>query len=727
MKKIGITVILASFLSLSAFGGEYTQYVNPFIGTGAVNGGLSGNNYPGATVPFGMIQLSPDTHSAPDWFNASGYNYNDSTIYGFSHTRLSGTGACDLIDILFFPSQSERTSSHFSHSNESARPGYYSVKLDDEDILAELTSGRRAAMHRYTYPEAASARLLIDMDHSAQKGSWDRKIINSQIRLVNDSTVEGYRVITGWAKLRRIYFVARFNHPILKADLYDGNTTHKGTTINGRELKGWFDFGVLDSPLVAKVGISGVSYANALENLESEVAGFDFDEMALKADAAWDKELGKIEVEGGTPDEREIFYTALYHTMIQPNLFSDVNGEYVGADYSVKRLPEGEDQYTTFSLWDTYRGAHPLYTILNEEMTADFVNSMLRHYDDYGYLPIWHLWGQDNYCMIGNHAIPVVVDAVLKGIEGIDPQRALKAVVGSSTNPHPGSPFDIYEELGYMPEDKQSQSVSITLEDSFDDWCVAKLAEKLGDTETAASFYKRAGNYANLYNPATGFFQGRNSDGSWVEPFDPVKHGANGGYPYTEGNAWHYFWYVPQDVDALIDYCGGKKGMEKKLDTFFTLQQTSGQKNDNISGEIGQYAHGNEPSHHVAYLYNDCGVPEKTQDMVTRIKKEMYTTDHSGYAGNDDCGEMSAWYIFSALGFYPVNPASGEYYIGTPTFERSVIHLSNGKDFTITAKKGKTRNGHRVKEVRLNNRKIADWNLRHSDIMNGGVLEFTLN
>lgn len=476
----------------------------------------------------------------------------------------------------------------------------------------------------------------------------------------------------------------------------------------------------------AKIGISGVSYENARENLASEGSGFDFDAMALAADDAWDKELGKIEVEGGTPDEREMFYTALYHTMIQPNLFSDVNGEYVGADYAVKQLPKGEEQYTTFSLWDTYRGAHPLYTIINEDVTADFVNSMLRHYDDYGYLPIWHLWGQDNYCMIGNHAIPVVVDAVLKGVEGIDPQRALAAVVGSSTNPHPGSPFDIYEELGYMPEDKQSQSVSITLEDSFDDWCVAKLADKLGEKEVAEKFYKRAGNYANLYNPETGFFQGRNSDGSWIEPFDPVKHGANGGYPYTEGNAWHYFWYVPHNVNALIEYCGGKKGMEKKLDTFFTLEQTSGHKNDNISGEIGQYAHGNEPSHHVAYLYNDCDAPAKAQDMIHRIKNEMYTTDHSGYAGNDDCGEMSSWYVFSAMGFYPVNPASGEYYIGSPTFDRCVIHLPGGKDFTIVANKGKKGDAHRVKDVHLDNRKVTDWRLNHSALMNGGKLEFNL-
>lgn len=714
-----------AWVAVTASAGEFTKYVNPFIGTGPIAGGLSGNNYPGATAPFGMIQLSPDTNPAPDWYNASGYDYNDSRIYGFSHTRLSGTGASDLIDILFFPTVTDRRDSSFSHDREEARPGYYSVILDDEGIKAELTAGRRVAMHRYTYPDA-DARLIVDLDHSAQKGSWDRKIINSQLRVVNDSTVEGYRVITGWAKLRRVYFTAVFNHPIVKADLYDGNTLRDGATvINGRELRGVLDFGNPGSPLVAKVGISPVSYENARANLASETQGLDFDSLAALTDSQWDEHLGKIEVEGATPGEREMFYTALYHTMIQPNLFSDVNGEYVGPDYAVKRLPRGEEQYTTFSLWDTYRAAHPLYTIIEPEISGDFVNSMLRHYDDYGYLPIWHLWGQDNYCMIGNHAIPVVVDAVLKGSPGIDPDRAYEAVKGSSLQPHPGSPFDIYGKFGYMPEDKISQSVSITMEESFDDWCVARLAEKLGKEDDRVFFDKRARNFTNLYNPATRFFQGRNSDGEWLEPFDPLKHGANGGYPYTEGNAWQYFWYAPQDVATLMEYCGGKKGMEAKLDNFFTITETSGAKNDNISGEIGQYAHGNEPSHHVAYLYNDCGAPRKGEDLIHKIMTQLYTTDHSGYAGNDDCGEMSSWYVLSAMGFYPVNPASGEYYIGTPTFDRCTVHLPDGKDFVVAAKR-KHPGDYHVKEVRLNGKKLDGRRLLHSDILDGSTLSFTL-
>lgn len=728
MKRIAISLLLAPAVLAGATAGEFTRYVNPFIGTGPVDGGLSGNNYPGATAPFGMIQLSPDTNPVPDWYNASGYDYNDSKIYGFSHTRLSGTGASDLIDILFFPTVADRRESSFSHDREEARPGYYSVMLDDEGIKAELTAGRRAAMHRYTYPSGGDARLLIDLDHSAQKGSWDRKIINSQIRVVNDSTVEGYRVITGWAKLRRVYFTAVFNHPIVKAELSDGATTRLGATVvNGRELKAMLDFGHISTPLEAKVGISPVSYVNARGNLRSEVAqGFGFDDLAARTDAQWDEHLGRIEVEGGTPEEREMFYTALYHTMIQPNLFSDVNGAYVGPDYAEKQLAGGEEQYTTFSLWDTYRAAHPLYTIIEPQLTADFVNSMLRHYRDYGYLPIWHLWGQDNYCMIGNHAIPVVVDAVLKGIPGIDAEAAYEAVKGSSLQPHPGSPFDIYEELGYMPEDKQSQSVSITLEEAFDDWCVARLAEKLGKEEDCARFDSRARNYANLYNPSTGFFQGRNSDGSWVEPFDPLRHGANGGYPYTEGNAWQYFWYLPHDIPALAEYCGGKKGMEAKLDRFFTLTDTSGAKNDNISGEIGQYAHGNEPSHHVAYLYNDCGAPRKARELIHHIITNLYTTAHSGYAGNDDCGEMSSWYVFSAMGFYPVNPASGEYYLGTPTFDRCTIHMADGKDFVVEAKR-RRQGDYQVKDVTLDGRKLSPTGrLRHTDITSGSTLTFNL-
>ena len=728
-KRIISNLTLVSLVAASAFAGDYTKYVNPFIGTGPIEGGLSGNNYPGATVPFGMVQLSPDTHEAPDWFNASGYDHNDSRIYGFSHTRLSGTGACDLIDILLMPTTSDKRVSAFSHEREKAQPGYYKVHLDDENIDAELTATQRTGIHRYTFPSGSSRNLWLDLDHSAQKGSWDRRIINSQIKQIGPNTIEGYRVITGWAKLRKIYFVAEFSEPIKDLTLFDGDErryeTGDSKVINGKALRSLISFGNGDKPVTVRVGISPVSLENAKENLLAEAPDMNFDKYVAEADKAWDERLGKIEVKGD-PEKMTTFYTALYHTMIQPNLFSDVNGEWITPDYSVAKVPAGENQYTTFSLWDTYRAAHPLYTIIEPEVTKDFVNSMLRHYDYYGYLPIWHLWGQDNYCMIGNHAIPVVVDAVEKGISGIDKAKAWEAVKNSSTQSHPNSPFSVWEKHGYMPEDVQTQSVSITLEMAYDDWCAAQLARMAGDAEAERRFTERSQYFRNLYNPANGFFAPKNEKGEWMEPFDPLKYGANGGNPFTEGNAWQYFWYVPHDVEGLIELTGGKKAFEKKLDTFFTLTETSGAKNDNISGLIGQYAHGNEPSHHVAYLYNYAGRPDKTARLVNYIMNSLYNNNFNGYAGNDDCGEMSAWYVFSALGFYPVNPASGEYNIGTPLFDEAIIHLPSGKDFRITAdrKKPKAVN---VKKMKLNDKAHKAYTISHSDLINGGELHFDLD
>lgn len=725
-------ILSASLLGVSqAEAGKFTGYVDPFIGTGRVDGALSGNNHPGATVPFGMVQLGPDTHPAPDWFNASGYDYNDTRIYGFTHTRLSGTGASDLIDISVFPTTSgTATSSAFSHDNETASPGYYSVMLDDEGIRAEMTATTRGGIHRYTFPDGAQANILVDLERSAQKGSWDRKIVNSQIRMVSPTMMTGYRVITGWAKLRKVYFAVEFSEPVVEAVLTDGGTVRAGASVvNGRDLKALLKFDAPSRKVEMKVGLSAVSTENALENLRVETSGKSFDTIRAEADKAWDKELGRIEVEG-EPEKMKIFYTALYHTMFQPNTFSDINGQYMTPVYTVGQLPEGETQYTTFSLWDTYRAAHPLYSLILPGRNADFVNSMLRHYDAYGYLPIWHLWGQDNYCMIGNHAIPVVVDAVLKGTPGIDPERAWEAVMQSSVNSHPNSPFDVWEKYGYMPEPLQTQSVSITLEMAYNDWCVARLAEHLGKTAEARRFSRRAEFYRNLYDASTGFFRAKDEHGDFIEPFDPLKYGANGGYPYTEGNAWQYFWYVPHDVEAFVGLAGGKKAFERKLDTFFTLADSSGEKNDNISGQIGQYAHGNEPSHHVAYLYNDVDAPAKCRRMVARIMDKMYNTSTSGYAGNDDCGEMSAWYVFSAMGFYPVNPASGEYYLGVPAFDRVALHLPNGKTFTVTRSgKGSANQplaASEVKQTRLDGKPYKQLRITHDTILSGSELTFVM-
>ncbi len=723
MKNIlSLTFLLLAF---QAIAGNYTRHVDPFIGTGAVEGGLSGNNYPGATAPFGMVQLSPDTHPAPDWYNASGYDYNDSTIYCFSHTRLSGTGASDFIDIAFFPTTGNASSSRFSHEQESASPGYYSVRLLDEGILAELSATTRVGIHRYTYPSDTPRRLTIDLDHSSNKGSWGRTIIQSQIRQTGPRTIEGFRVITGWAKLRKIYFTAEFSEDITAMELSDGDVKREGATvINGRALKAKLDFGKAGRLVVAKVALSGVSLQNARLNMQAEAPHFDFDRYVSQADKEWDKTLGRIEAEG--PDDKlKTFYTALYHAMIQPNTFSDVNGQYMTPAYTVGQLPEGATQYSTFSLWDTYRAAHPLYSILMPELNAAFVNSMLRHYAEYGYLPIWHIWGQDNYCMIGNHAIPVIADAVLRGLPGIDIEEAYEAVRESSLQSHPNSPFDIWEKYGYMPEPLQTQSVSITLEMAYDDWCVAQMARKLGKNDDYERFITRSQYFRNLYDPAVGFFRAKDENGRWTEPFDPLKFGANGGYPFTEGNAWQYGWYVPHDIPALISLTGGKKTFEKKLDTFFTLTDTSGVKNDNISGCIGQYAHGNEPSHHVAYLYNEAGAQRKTQAMVARIMNEMYDNTSAGYAGNDDCGEMSAWYIFSAMGFYPVNPASGEYSLGTPLFDKCTIHLPSGKEFLITASR-RHPGDYAVKSVSLNGEKYRATSISYEDITSGGHLHFNM-
>lgn len=726
MKKLLLSVCAFSLTLATLQAGEITKYVNPFIGTGAIDGGLSGNNYPGATSPFGMIQLSPDTSEAPNWGDASGYDYNRNTIFGFSHTRLSGTGASDLIDITLMPTSSGRTSSAFTHDEEKARPGYYQVMLKDEGINAELTTTQRNGIHRYQYPAGKDAEIILDMDHSADKGSWGRRIINSQIRILNDHAVEGYRIITGWAKLRKIYFYMEFSSPILTSTLRDGGRVHENTAvINGTNLHGYFRFGQLNGkPLTCKVALSSVSMENARQNMEQEAPHWDFDRYVAAADADWEKQLGKIEVKG-TEVQKEIFYTALYHTMIQPNTMSDVNGEYMAADYTTRKVANNETHYTTFSLWDTFRASHPLYTLLEPERVTDFVKSMIRQYEYYGYLPIWQLWGQDNYCMIGNHSIPVITDAILKGIPGIDMEKAYEAVYNSSVTSHPNSPFEVWEKYGFMPENIQTQSVSITLEQAFDDWCVAQLAAKLNKDTDYQRFHKRSEYYRNLFHPKTKFFQSKNDKGEWIEPFDPYQYGGNGGHPFTEGNAWQYFWYVPHNIQALMELTGGTKAFEQKLDTFFTSTYKSEQMNHNASGFVGQYAHGNEPSHHVAYLYNFAGQPWKTQKYVSHILNTLYNNTSSGYAGNDDCGQMSAWYVFSAMGFYPVNPADGRYIIGSPLLDECTLKLAGNKEFRIRTIR-KSPEDIYIQSVTLNGKKHKDFFITHQDIMNGGTMVFKM-
>ena len=642
---------------------------------------------------------------------------------------LVGSGRGAIINLLSEWMDSKHVQNHvfwLVTDEEKARPGYYQVMLKDENINAELTTTQRNGIHRYQYPAGKDAEIILDMDHSADKGSWGRRIINSQIRILNDHAVEGYRIITGWAKLRKIYFYMEFSSPILTSTLRDGGRVHENTAvINGTNLHGCFRFGQLNGkPLTCKVALSSVSMENARQNMEQEAPHWDFDRYVAAADADWEKQLGKIEVKG-TEVQKEIFYTALYHTMIQPNTMSDVNGEYMAADYTTRKVANNETHYTTFSLWDTFRASHPLYTLLEPERVTDFVKSMIRQYEYYGYLPIWQLWGQDNYCMIGNHSIPVITDAILKGIPGIDMEKAYEAVYNSSVTSHPNSPFEVWEKYGFMPENIQTQSVSITLEQAFDDWCVAQLAAKLNKDADYQRFHKRSEYYRNLFHPKTKFFQSKNDKGEWIEPFDPYQYGGNGGHPFTEGNAWQYFWYVPHNIQALMELTGGTKAFEQKLDTFFTSTYKSEQMNHNASGFVGQYAHGNEPSHHVAYLYNFAGQPWKTQKYVSHILNTLYNNTSSGYAGNDDCGQMSAWYVFSAMGFYPVNPADGRYIIGSPLLDECTLKLAGNKEFRIRTIR-KSPEDIYIQSVTLNGKKHKDFFITHQDIMNGGTMVFKM-
>lgn len=744
MTKKAFTLIasfLISYLGANAqSSANLIQYINPFIGTGAVDASsLSGSNFPGATTPFGFVQLSPDTQDNPD-NPASGYDYNDKTIVGFSHTHLSGTGVADLFDILFMPTtgkihttpgtaENPETGyrSRFSHSQESAKAGYYQVKLLDYNINAELTATEHAGFHRYTFPQGSDAHVIIDLNHSLNKkrSYWSCRIIDAQIRQVNDRTIEGFRIITGWAQLRKVYFYAEFSKPITSNEMVSGNHIYNNNTIvNGTNIRAALNFDTKDAtPLLIKVGLSENSIANAKENLNAEISNWNFDGIVKEAQTKWEKELDKIKIEG-TTEQKQIFYTGLYHAFTQPNNLADVNGDYMGADYALHKAKDKTD-YSTFSLWDTYRAANPLYTLIQPKRTAGFIRSMMRQYETYGYLPIWQLWGEENYCMIGNHAIPVIVDAALKGIKGFDINEAYEAIKASSTVSHPGSPFDVWTKYHYMPEDLQSQSVSITLEMSFDDWCVAQLAKKLGKTADYNEFMQRSNNYKNLFDKSTGFFRAKDANGKWVSPFNPLDYGGNGGNPYTEGNAWQYLWYVPQNVPELINLLGGKAAFANKLDSFFTIKDLPKEVNGNASGFIGQYAHGNEPSHHITYLYNDAGQPWKTQYYVADVLNTLYNNSSSGYSGNEDCGQMSAWYIFSSMGFYPVNPASGIYEIGSPILKKASIQLASGKTFTVNTKNASEVNVY-IQSVTLNGKPYNKTFITQKDIDNGGTLNFVM-
>ena len=741
-KRIAATCLTICFV-LSGVAEDYTKYVNPFIGTQTDDtGALSGSTFPGPTMPQGMVQLSPETEQYVTWDPCCGYDYNRDSIFGFTHTHLSGTGCTDLIDISLMPTVKRVTPEllskgvfalPFKHDRESATPGFYSVDLlGGENIHVELSATVHTGIHKYVFPDGMEQNVILDLDRMTYRGDAyytgrrAYQIIQSQIRVVDDHTIEGFRIVTGWAKLRKVYFRIEFSRPFESRILMDGRlNAGKSDVVNGKTLRAALHFASssgAEKEVMAKVAISAVDNDGARRNMQAEARSWDFNHYTQAAHDAWEKELSAIDIEG-TDEQKTIFYTGLYHVLMQPNTISDVDGRYMDTNFEIKQMPQGQAYHSTFSLWDTFRAAHPLYTLLYPGIAVQFVRDMVLHHDTYGYLPIWDLWGQDNYCMIGNHAIPVLADAIMSELPGLDAERAYKAMVESSTRTHFNSPFEVWEEFGYMPQNRQNTSVSITMEQAFDDWCVAAVAKKLGKMDDFERFSRRSKFYRNLFNPATGFFQPKDDKGNWIEPFDPLSYENP---CFVEGNAWQYMWFVPHNPQGLIDLFGGVKPFIEKLNKNFTLTETSGEINGNASGFIGQYAHGNEPSHHTVYLYNFAGQPWRTQELVEQVRSTFYNATPCGYAGNDDCGQMSAWYIFSSLGFYPFNAGSAEYVIGTPLFRRAVLHMPSGNDLVINAPR-KSDKAIYVKGVKLNGQKITDWKLTHQQLIAGGTLDFTMS
>ena len=696
----------------------YTDLVNPFVGTDA-----HGHTFPGAAYPFGMIQLSPDTRR-DNWDGCSGYHWSDTTIWGFSHTHLSGTGCADWCDILMMPvtgleSAADVTipniQSGFSHDSESASPGYYSVMLDRWKTLAEMTVSRRGAMHRYTFPDEAPAQMAVDLSHRDHCTA-------SQITLVGENCIEGFRTSTSWAEEQTFYFHIEFSRSFESSDITEGTSKEPARALLTfkpiKSRKG--------NVLLVKVGISTVSAENARENLESDIRRWNFDVTRTRASKAWNRFLSKIEVEGEEQQMRT-FYTALYHTAIAPSLMSDANGEYAGMDRQVHNA-QGFDRYTVFSLWDTFRALHPLFNIIERERTQDFLNTFLTVYEQGGKLPMWELGGYETNCMIGYNAAPVVADAVVKGIRGFDVDKMLKALVETSSRRELG--IDCFNENGLVLADREHESVSKTLEYANDDWCIAQYAktirpesnERLLCSNTYDTYIRRAKYYGNVFDPTTAFMRPR-SEGNWIEPFDPTEVNVH----YTEANSWQYSFHVQQDISGLISLLGGNDAFEHRLDKLFSVSsETTGWKSADMTGMIGQYAHGNEPSHHIAYLYPYVGAAWKTQQMVRRICDELYGDGPDGLCGNEDCGQMSAWYVFSALGFYPVTPGSDIYVLGSPIFRKAVIHLENGRDFTIKAPLNSASKMY-IKSAKCNGADYTDAYIRHSDIMSGSTFEFVMS
>ena len=687
-----------------------TSYVNTFIGTGG-----HGHTYPGATMPFGMVQLSPDTR-LDGWDGCSGYHYSDNYIYGFSHTHLSGTGVSDYGDVLLMPTNAinfnngangqKGYGSTFSHETEEAAPGYYKVHLEDTDIDVALTVTQRAAMHKYQYPSAENQVVMLDLLHRD-------KVLDANIKIISDTEIQGFRFSEAWATDQRLFFSIKTSHPftdMLQSPLVQG--------MPGARKCAMQFINPNNEPIYISVGISAVDVAGAQKNRKVEIGSKTFEMLKTQAAVTWEDQLEKIVVEDANKDNLHTFYTALYHTMIAPNIYQDVDGRYRGMDLEIHSTQDF-DYYTVFSLWDTYRAAHPLYTLIEQERTNDFINTFLAKYDEGGIMPIWDLSANYTGCMIGYHAVPVIADAYLKGITGYDANKALEAMMHSAMQDKLG--LESYKKIGFVPVEIESESVSKTLEYAYDDWTIAQMAHKMGNKLVFKQFTERAQYYKNMFNPSTGFMQGRFNN-TWFGPFDPYEVNFN----YTEANAWQYSLYAPQDISGLMHLMGGKEKLAQHLDNLFTArEETSGRKQPDITGLIGQYVHGNEPSHHMAYLYNFVNRPSDTQRIVREILTTLYANAPDGVSGNEDCGQMSAWYVFSSLGFYPVTPGSNQYIIGSPLFEKATITLEDSKQFTVQANGISAKNFY-IKSATLNGKVLDRSYLYHQEITSGGTLVFEM-
>lgn len=707
--KIAKLILLLLVLPFPVLGqSDLTRYVDPFIGTGG-----HGHTFPGAIIPYGMVQLSPDTRLT-GWDGCSGYHYSDSIIYGFSHTHLSGTGISDYGDVLLMPATGEfhfnamngdqadkGYASRFSHRNESASPGYYSVRLDDDNILVELTATARVGMHRYTFPRTSEANVILDLAHRD-------KVTDVGFRVTGPTTAVGWRRSQAWAKDQLVYFAIEFSQPFTRYQLESPENRKVGFRFDAAN----------GTPVLVKVGISAVSVEGAQKNLQAEINNWDFDRVRRDAVDAWNKELRKLVVTGGTDAELKNFYTALYHVMTAPNLYMDVDRQYRGHDFK-NHNAKTFTNYTVFSLWDTFRAAHPLYTIIDQKRTSDFINTFLAQYEQGGRLPVWELAANETDTMIGYHAVSVIADAAAKGITGFDREKAFDAMKHSAELSHFG--LGPYIAKGFIGMEEERESVSRTLEYAYDDWCISEMAWMLKRHTDQARYLQRALSYKNVFDTETGFVRPR-SNGGWLSPFDPRE--VN--FSFTEANSWQYTFFAPHDVSGLIDLMGGRQKFVDKLDHLFTTSsETTGREQSDITGLIGQYAHGNEPSHHMAYLYNYAGEPWKTQSRVRQILDEFYKPTPDGLIGNEDCGQMSAWYILSAAGFYPVTPGSTIYAIGTPLFPRLTFNLENGRQFVVSAKGVSAKNKY-VQSARLNGRPYSRSYIDHRDLMRGGELALVM-